>query len=155
MAADLGVTLAIEPMHRNCCEPCTMLTSLEDSLAAIDAAGCRATKLAFDTYHLGHGDLPLAAIAAAAPHVAIVHLADARQLPGEEQNRCPLGEGTLPLKEMVAALTEGGFDGYYDVELYGDDMEGRDYDKVIASSRQAAYKLGIPSRSSAKIWQVG
>jgi sugar phosphate isomerase/epimerase len=155
MASDLGVTLAIEPMHPNCAEPCTIVTSLDESLAAIDAAGCRSTKIAFDTYHLGHGDVPLSAIAAAAPQMAIVHLADARQLPGDEQNRCPLGEGTLPLKEIVGALRDGGFDGYYDIELHGDDMQGRDYDKVIAASRQAAYKLGIPSRANANVWQIG
>ncbi len=146
IALDLGVTLALEPMHPTCAAPCTVLTTIDETLAAIDAAACRATKLAFDTYHLGHGSLTPAQIAAAAPHVAIVHLADARGEPQEETNRCRLGEGRLPLAKIVAALAKGGYDGWYDVELYGEDMQDLAYEETIAHSLRAFSRLSHPAR---------
>ena len=67
------------------------------------------------------------------PHVAIVQLGDARRPPDGEQNRCRLGEGVVPLAEIVAALKAGGYDGYYDVELLGEEMETADYPVAVGT----------------------
>jgi sugar phosphate isomerase/epimerase len=144
IAARAGVTLAVEPMHVAVAEPCTMLSGFDETLALIDAAGCRSTKLVFDTYHLGHGDVPFARIREIARRVAIVHLADARSVPDGEQNRCRLGNGVLPLADIVAALVEGGYRGYYDVELFGEDVEWFDYGELISHSQRTVRHFGIP-----------
>jgi sugar phosphate isomerase/epimerase len=136
IAADLGVTLAIEPMHSAVAEPCTLITSIDEALGAISSANCRATKLVFDTYHLGHSGITRQEILEVAPHVAVVHLADSRGRPNREQNRCRLGTGMLPLAEMVSALASGGYRGSYDVELFGEDVELLDYAELISHSQQ-------------------
>ena len=71
-----------------------------------------------------------------APHVGIVQLGDAKRPPNGEQNRCPLGEGGIPLKEIVAAFNQAGFDGYYDVELMGEEIEAVNYQNLLTRSRQ-------------------
>jgi sugar phosphate isomerase/epimerase len=142
IAADLGVTLAIEPMHAAVAEPCTLITSIDEALGAIAAANCRATKLVFDTYHLGHGGISRQEIIEVAPHVAVVHLADSRGKPDGEQNRCRLGTGILPLAEIVGALAVGGFRGDYDVELFGEDVEWLDYAELISHSQRMFRCLG-------------
>lgn len=144
IAAAFGVTLAVEPMHPEVAEPCTLLTSIDEALSAIDGARCRATKIVFDTYHLGHGGLTAKQIAKVAPRVAVVHLADARNAPEREQNRCRLGCGMLRLAEMVAALAEGGYRGFYDVELFGQDVEDFEYPEVIAHSERM-FRLIAPA----------
>ncbi|RIK75682.1 MAG: sugar phosphate isomerase/epimerase [Planctomycetota bacterium] len=164
IAAGLGVTLALEPMHPAVAEPCTLLTSIDETLDAIAAAGCRATKVAFDTYHLGHAlcrgaanergrSAAIAQLAEIAPLLAVVHLADSRGAPRTEQNRCRLGSGTLPLVDIVAALVAGGYRGYYDVELFGEDVEWFDYAELIAHSQRMFRRLGAaveaPSASEA------
>jgi sugar phosphate isomerase/epimerase len=73
--------------------------------------------------------------------VAIVQLGDARQPPRGEQNRCRLGEGRLPLKEIVAAFKAAGYDGYYDVELLGEELESADYHSLLEHAKQAFAEL--------------
>ncbi|OHB70017.1 MAG: xylose isomerase, partial [Planctomycetes bacterium RBG_13_63_9] len=52
-AADLGVKLAVEPMHEGCAAQCTFLTSVDDVLTLLEAVGSPQIKMVLDTYHLG------------------------------------------------------------------------------------------------------
>ncbi len=72
---------------------------------------------------------------------AIVLLGDSRQPPDREQNRCRLGEGTLPLKEIIGRLTDAGYDGYFDVELMGEELEAADYRELLEHSRDTFQRL--------------
>lgn len=140
-AAELDVCLALEPMHPACATEWTFLTSVDDVLELIDAVGSPQVKMVFDTYHLGHDGGILERIGQIAPHVAIVQLGDARQPPAGEQNRCPLGQGILPLKEIVDALAAAGYDGYYDVELLGEEIETSDYHALLEQAKEAFAQL--------------
>lgn len=137
VAEDFDVTLAIEPMHAGCAAEWTFLTDLDQALALIDAVESSRVKLAFDTYHLGLEPDILQRIPALAPRIAVVHLGDSKQQPDGESNRCRLGEGTIPLAEIVAALESAGYSGFYDVELMGEEIEAADYRELLEHSRQA------------------
>ena len=140
-ATELGVTLAVEPMHPGCAAECTFLTSIDDVLAVLEAVGSEQVKMVFDTYHLGQDADVVDRIAEIAPQVAIVHLGDAKCPPDGEQNRCRLGEGTIPLAGIVAALKAAGYDGYYDVELLGEEIEAFDYPSLLEHAKQAFEEL--------------
>lgn len=140
-AAKLGVTLAVEPMHPGCATEWTFLTSIDDVLQLLAAADSPQVKVVFDTYHLGQDAGVLDRIAEIAPHVAIVQLGDAREPPDGEQNRCRLGEGSVPLAEIIAALKTAGYDGYYDVELLGEEIEAIDYHSLLQHAKQAFGEL--------------
>ena len=141
LAAELGVTLAFEPMHPGCAGEWTFLTSLDLTLDLLQAVASPQVKMALDTYHLGlQGDLP-GRIAELVPQIAIVQLGDARQPPNGEQNRCRLGEGIVPLAEIIAALNAGGYDGYYDVELLGEEVEADDYRSLLEHAKEAFRSL--------------
>jgi sugar phosphate isomerase/epimerase len=140
-ADDVDVTLAIEPMHAHCAAEWTFLTSLDDALALIDAAESPRVKLAFDTYHLGLEPDILERIPALAHRIAVVHLGDSKQQPDGESNRCRLGEGTIPLAEIVSALEGAGYSSFYDVELMGEEIEAADYRELLEHSRQAFERI--------------
>jgi sugar phosphate isomerase/epimerase len=140
-AAELGVTLAVEPMHPGCAAECTFLTSLDDVLAVLRAVGSQQVKMVFDTYHLGQDPEIVDRIAEITPQVAIVQLGDAKRPPEGEQNRCRLGEGIIPLAGIVAALKAAGYDGYYDVELLGEEIEAFDYPSLLQHAKQAFEEL--------------
>jgi sugar phosphate isomerase/epimerase len=140
-AATLGVTLAVEPMHPGCAAECTFLTSIDDVLAVLEAVGGEQVKMVFDTYHLGQDPEVVDRIAEIVPQVAIVQLGDAKGPPEGEQNRCRLGEGIIPLADIVAALRTAGYDGYYDVELLGEEIEAYDYPSLLQHAKQAYEKL--------------
>lgn len=137
LAAELGVVLAVEPMHPGCAAEFTFLTSLDDMMALLGAVGSPQVKMVFDTYHLGlNGDV-VSRIAEIAPHVALVQLGDAREPPSGEQSRCRLGQGKVPLADIVAAFRTAGYDGDYDVELLGEELEHSDYRGLLDHSKEA------------------
>jgi sugar phosphate isomerase/epimerase len=137
LATELDVTLAVEPMHPGCAAEWTFLTSLDDTLALLAAVGHPRVRMVFDVYHLGQQPGLADRVAEALPHIAIVQLGDARGAPDGEQNRCRLGQGTVPLAEIVAALRAAGYDGYYDVELLGEEIEADDYRSLLDHAKEA------------------
>ena len=147
VASECGVVLAVEPMHEGCAGDWTFLTSLGDSLDFVRSVDCPQLKLAFDAYHLGHDQTALERLHEIAPLIAIVQLGDAKRPPTGEQNRCRLGEGYIPLKEIIAGLTEAGYSGFFDVELMGEDVENLDYAELIEHSKRAFAELLQPSDS--------
>jgi sugar phosphate isomerase/epimerase len=141
LAEQLGVTLALEPMHPGCAAEWTILTSLDETLAVLDAAGCSRAKIVLDTYHLGQDPALPDRIAQIAPRLALVQLGDAKAPPRGEQNRCRLGEGIVPLRRIVSALQAAGYEGYYDVELLGEELETVDYPSLLVHAKEAFAEL--------------
>jgi sugar phosphate isomerase/epimerase len=142
-AAEAGVTLALEPMHAGCASEWTFLTSASDTLDLLEEVGSEHVKLVLDTYHLCQDSGGLDALPRLVPRTALVQLGDAKKPPLNEQNRCRLGEGTIPLSDIVAGLMQEGYDGYYEVELLGEDVEADDYEMLLNHSRQTCAELGL------------
>jgi sugar phosphate isomerase/epimerase len=143
LADELDVTLAVEPMHPGCAAQWTFLNSLDDAVLLLNAIDHPKVKMVLDTYHLGHDEKLAARISDVAPHIAMVQLGDARRPPDGEQNRCRLGDGVVPLREIVSALKTGGYDGYYDVELLGEEIESAEYASLLEHAKEAFEGLGI------------
>ncbi len=135
LAAEFEVTLAVEAMHAGCAGECTFLNTVDDCLSLLDAVESPHVKLVFDTYHLGHDPRVLDQVRQVAGRIAVVHLGDSLAPPQRDQNRVRLGEGILPLREIVAAIEDTGYEGYYDVELLGEAIEACGYEELIASSK--------------------
>ena len=133
-AADVEVTLAIEPMHAACAADWTFITELEAAVALVESYNSPFLKLVFDTYHFGHDATVLANLAEIVPHVGIVHLADRLEPHGADQDRRALGTGRLDLAELVRGLLDAGYVGDFDVELFGREIEQTDNDELLRSS---------------------
>lgn len=135
LAGEEGTVLALEPMHPGCAAECTFVTSLDDAVEIIEAVDSPHVKLAFDTYHLCQNGLTSDRLAEAARYLALVQLGDSRQPPDGEQNRCHLGEGTLPLAEVVSALRGAGYNGFFEIDLMGEEIEAADYGETLQKSK--------------------
>ncbi len=141
IAEEANVTLAIEPMHAACSHNCTFLTSLNDVLALLDAIRSPRLQLAFDIYHFGADPAALELLPKFAGRIAVVHLADGKTPLDQEQNRTRLGDGVIPLPEVIAALSATGYDGDYDVELIGQEIEATNYRDLLRHAKNAYGKL--------------
>lgn len=140
-AAGSDVVLAVEPMHPGCATEWTFLTSIEETLALLEEIGSPRVKMVLDTYHFGFDAGIIEIIPLIVPHLALVQLADGKQSPHGDQNRCRLGEGIVPLGPIVEALASAAYDGYYDVELHGEELEHVDYQSLIEHSKTAFEEL--------------
>lgn len=140
LAADARVVLAIEPMREECAGDWTFLTTLEETLDLLSAFDSPWLRLVFDTYHfpLCEDDPRLVELAR---RIAIVHLADGKPPVENDQRRTRLGEGESPLRSTVHALLNAGYDGFFDVELFGDDIAEQNYPQLIAHSARAFDEL--------------
>ena len=134
VAEEHSVTLAIEPMHGECGGDFTFLNCLDETLGLVNEYDSAALRIALDTYHWGHQPSLFDRLTQLVPRLALVQLGDSRQPPGAEPDRCQLGEGTIPLREIVQRLAASGYDGFYEVELMGQEIEAADYDEVISQA---------------------
>lgn len=141
LAEELDVVLAFEPMHPGCASGWTFFTNIDDTLALLEEIGSPRVKIVFDTYQLGFDLDIIERIPEIAPHLALVQLGDGRRPPDGNQNRCLLGRGMVPLGPIVEALTAAGYDGYYDVELLGEDIEGIAYAALLEHAKAAFEEL--------------
>jgi sugar phosphate isomerase/epimerase len=141
-AAEVNVHLAVEPMHAGCAGDWTFLYNVEDTLAIFDQIEANQhLKLVFDTYHLGFEPRMALRVPDFANRIGIVHLGDGKQTPDGDQNRCRLGEGVVPLTDLVGALRAAGYNGYYDVELIGLDIEPSQYRELLEHAKQTFARL--------------
>lgn len=134
VAEDWGVILAVEPMRGDCGSDWTFLNCLDETFDLIASYDSPSLQIALDTYHWGNESSLLSRLPQILPRLALVQLGDARQPPGGEPNRCQLGAGVLPLRQIVTALNDQGYAGFYEVELMGEEIETCDYRDLLARS---------------------
>ena len=131
-AEEHNVALAIEPMHPGCASDWTLLKTLDDTGAILNEYPSPHLQFVYDMYHFPSPDLSL--LANLMPRLALVQLGDACEPPQGEQNRCLLGDGQVPLQKRVAELEQLGYDGFYEVELRGEDVESFSYLELLEQS---------------------
>lgn len=136
LAEDAEVTLAIEPMHPACAAEWTFLTDLESTIALVENYSNPHLKLVFDAYHFGHDRAVLANLREIVPYTALVQLGDRKTAHGIDQDRCALGKGFVPLSEMLQCFMEAGYQGDFDIELAGQDIELSNYEHLLKTSKQ-------------------
>ena len=134
-------------MNGDCGGEFTFLNCLDETLKLVASYESSALGIALDTYHWGHQPLLLERLPELAPHLALVQLGDSRQPPTGEPNRCQLGDGIIPLREIVHRLTAAGYDGFFEVELMGEEIEAADYRDVLTRSIKTFHDwMTVPAR---------
>jgi sugar phosphate isomerase/epimerase len=79
----------------------------------------------------------------AVPFIRLVQCGDAKCAPLGMQNRCLLGDGCVPIPEIIQTIERYGYEGYYEVELLGEDVEEYDYEHLLDSSRKLLNSLSL------------
>jgi sugar phosphate isomerase/epimerase len=141
LADDCEVPLALEPMHVACAAGWTFLTDFELVCELISEYSSPYLKLACDTYHFPWSQTDRDVLGDIAEHIGIVYLADRKQPPSIDHERCLLGRGQLPLADIVATLIESGYSGPFDVRLMGTEIEQNDYGLLLEQSQWAFAEL--------------
>jgi sugar phosphate isomerase/epimerase len=121
-ADEVGVPLSFESFRFAEPQNLSVIFGLEDALAFLDEAGRPDVPLCYDVWHLwGSSDRLLELTRELAPRVNVVQLNDVREPTRSWNDRVLPGDGIADLPGILKALREGGFDGWYDLEVFSDD----------------------------------
>jgi sugar phosphate isomerase/epimerase len=120
-AREAGVGIGLEPIHASAKDTFTMITTLPETVALIDEVGESNLGIMFDTWHLWDTPDVLAHIARWAPRFVGVHVNDWREPTRSWADRVLPGDGAMDLPALLGALEAGGFDGWYDLEIFSND----------------------------------
>lgn len=118
-AAQAGVTLSIEPMRPAHRETWSTIFSLPDALELIDEVG-EDIKITYDIWHLWISDDIVNLTRRHAGRLAGVQVSDYRWPTRSGADRILPGQGIIPFPALLGALEQGGFGGWYDLEVFSD-----------------------------------
>ena len=140
-AAARNVTLGLEPMHPATSSRWSISDSLAEMLDWVEKFNNPFLKLIFDSYHICHDPEWPRWLEQHRRRICLIHIADADEPPCDEQNRCLLGAGHLPLQAFLAKIDEIGYRGFIEVELFGRALEDHPLPSILQHSRNAMLNL--------------
>lgn len=108
-----GVRVALEPMHPTQADAFSFVHTIPEALELI---GTEPVAIMLDTWHVSDP----AAIEPYVDRIAGVHVSDRREPTRSHFDRVLPGDGVLDLAAVFRMLEAGGYDGWYDVEIFSD-----------------------------------
>jgi sugar phosphate isomerase/epimerase len=121
VAGELGTRLGVEVIRGGLGFEASFLQTLPEAVEFLDAVDAPNVGLCFDVHHLWNtvDALPLAE--ELADRIVCVQFSGWREPPRCLADRVLPGDGAEDLPAFLGALERGGFDGWYDFELFSDD----------------------------------
>lgn len=121
VAADHGTRLALEPCRGDLGFDGSFLRSLRAAAEMVDAIDRPNVGICYDVYHHWHETEIVEATETLANRIFGVQVNDWREPPRCEVDRLFPGDGVIDIPALIAALERGGYDGWYDLEVFSDD----------------------------------
>lgn len=116
-AQEVGVRVALEPIHSSARDSFTLVDTIPGAVEVVEEVGLPMGVI-FDTWHLWDTPDVLDHIREHAHRFPAVHVNDWRDPTRGWDDRALPGEGIMDLPAMFAALEAGGFDGWYELEIF-------------------------------------
>ena len=121
VAADLGQSVAFEPLHSSLGPEWSYLTDLPTTVKLIEDIGEPDVGVLFDVWHLWDTPDVKEVLAANVDLVYGVHVDDWRDPTRSWADRVLPGDGIADAPGLLAVLREGGYDGWLELEIFSDD----------------------------------
>ena len=140
LASDLGVKLAIEPIHPMFADSRSAVNTLKQANDMADAINSPFVGVAIDVYHVWWDPELEREIARCGRNKKIFayHISDWKT-PTHDMlfDRGLMGEGCIPIRKISRWVEEAGFDGFHEVEifshLYWKEDPTKFIDKIVAA----------------------
>jgi len=137
-AAEVGVKLAIEPLHPMYADCRSAVNTVGQSNDIIDTVGDEWVGIAVDAYHVWWDPKIEKEIARAGRRICGFHVCDWRTPTVDFLNdRGLMGEGCIDLPYLRGLVETAGFDGPIEVEIFSDRLWKKDPDEYLAEITQA------------------
>ncbi|MGH3038084.1 MAG: sugar phosphate isomerase/epimerase family protein [Gaiellaceae bacterium] len=116
-----GFPVGLEPMSARFREDWTIATTLDEAAELCDEAGHENVGILFDTWHLWDTPDLAGAIQRHGHRIVGVHVNDWREETRGWCDRVLPGDGVADLPAILGALSEVGWSGAYELEVFSDD----------------------------------
>lgn len=146
---EVGVNVALEPIHASAREAFTLVDTIPDAVELVEEVGVP-MGIVFDTWHLWDTPDVLDHIRREAHRFPAVHINDWRAETRGWDDRALPGDGVIPLPEIFAALEDGGFDGWYDLEIFSSETYPDSLLKLPAAELVRRGKAGFEAAWGAR-----
>lgn len=143
LAEELGVKLAIEPLHPMYADTRSAVTNLGDANDMVRHIGSPQVGIAVDVYHLWFDPDLEREIAAAGESVLAFHVCDWRS-PTRDllTDRGLMGEGCINIPEIRGWVEKAGFHSWVEVEIFSTEYWALDQRRYIGRIVEA-YKASV------------
>ena len=139
IAADHGVTIALEPLNPTSVNVESAIWTIDQGLEVIEATGSDHVGLCLDFWNIWQNSDVEGAIARAGDRIFTVQASDWRT-PRSFADRIVPGAGVIPLASLIAATRATGYDRPWVVEIFSNDVSDSLYDDdleaVVAACRK-------------------
>jgi sugar phosphate isomerase/epimerase len=128
-AREHGVELALEPLHPVDATRYSTVTTIHQALdivEGIDGAG-----IMYDTWNTWWDPQVQPGIERAGGDIAAVHVADWMHPNENPRDREVPGQGEAPLTELLSAVEDAGYEGWYEVELFTEQYDPAEYPALL------------------------
>lgn len=116
-AREVGVPIALEPIHASARDDFTIVDTIPDAVVLAEEVG-EPLGILFDTWHLWDTPDVLDHVRSEAHRFPAVHINDWRAETRGWDDRTVPGEGVMDLPAIFGALEDGGFDGWFELEVF-------------------------------------
>jgi sugar phosphate isomerase/epimerase len=131
-AADIGATIAIEPMHSSIADLFSFVTDLPAAVAVLDDIAAPNTGILVDVWHLWDTENLLQDIRAHVGRIVGVHVNDWRDPTRGWGDRALPGDGVADVRGILGVLDDAGYRGWYELEIFSDDGTfGNDFEDSL------------------------
>jgi sugar phosphate isomerase/epimerase len=121
-AAEHGLTLGMEPLHRDVYGTWTTVYDIPGTIALMDEIGEPNVELLYDVYHLHDTNDVIADTVKYGDRIsASVHICDWRDPTRNDFDRVLPGDGIIDLPAIFGALDAAGKTRWVDLEIFSDD----------------------------------
>lgn len=121
VADEVGIPLSFETFRYIEPQNFSIVFGLEEAVKFLEDAGRPDIGLCYDIWHVwDSSDQILELTRKLAPRINLVHLDDYRQPTRAWADRVLPGDGVVDLPATIAALRAGGYDSWYDLEVFSD-----------------------------------
>lgn len=130
VAADHGVTIALEPLNPTSVNVESAIWTIDQALAVIEASGSDHVGLCLDYWNIWQDAEVESAIARAGHQIFTVQASDWRT-PRSFADRLVPGDGTIPLATLMRATRATGYAKPWVVEIFSNDVSDSLYEEDL------------------------
>lgn len=120
-AGELGIQLALEPIHPRFATDFSIVASIDEALQMIDDVGRPNLGVLIETFHVWNLSDLAGQIQRARGRINGVQMSDSRPYPRSIVDRLVPGEGSADVNAIVGMIEATGYTGWYDSEVVSDD----------------------------------